>query len=385
MPRGTGSIQLARIFGIRIGVSPSWFVVLFLFIFYLSSAFRDVLNGSDTQAYAIAVAAALLFFLSLILHELGHALAARRQGIGIAGIDLWFFGGIAKMSRDTDTPGEEFKVAAAGPAVTLAIVVACTVAGSLIDRPGHFLDTARFATNTTASASIVLLSWLATINAFLFVFNMVPGFPLDGGRIARAIAWKLFDDRTRATRFAGRSGQFFAYAFAGVGIFWMLSGDPWNGLWLLAISMFIGQAARGAIVQSDVEERLEGVTVADVMDPHPLTVDAEDTVIDIHNTLFEPQGWPWIAVTDASGRFLGVLQREAADAALTAGRPALKAREALEDDGTPYRIDIDQPLEALFGTDGLRRLGAVFAVDAEGILKGVVTVDQLRRALSPAR
>src|SRR5205814_4868128 len=124
MPTG-GSIQLARVFGIRIGVDVSWFFVLFFFIFFLSGSFRDTLKSSDGVAYVTAVASALLFFVSLVLHELGHALVARRQGIAIAGIDLWFFGGVAKMSRDTDSPGAEFKVAIAGPAVTLIVVAVC--------------------------------------------------------------------------------------------------------------------------------------------------------------------------------------------------------------------------------------------------------------------
>ena len=123
---GTGSIQLARLFGIRIGASPSWFVVLFLMIYYLSGVFDTALAGnSNDTAYVVAVIGAVLFFVSLVLHELGHALVARRDGIGVSSIDLWFFGGLAKLTRDPTTPGEEFRVAAAGPAVTLAILVAC--------------------------------------------------------------------------------------------------------------------------------------------------------------------------------------------------------------------------------------------------------------------
>ena len=114
---GGGSIQLARVFGIRIGVTTSWFLVLFFFIFVLSGSFRDTLDSSDTTAYATAVASVLLFFVSLLAHELGHALVARRLGVEILGIDLWFFGGIAKMDRDPDTPGAEFKIAVAGPLV----------------------------------------------------------------------------------------------------------------------------------------------------------------------------------------------------------------------------------------------------------------------------
>src|ERR671917_1743563 len=119
------SIQLVRLFGIRIGATPSWFVVLFIFIFFFSQYFREELGGSATEGYVVAVTAAFLFFASLILHELGHALVARREGIAISGIDLWFFGGVAKMARDTHAPGAEFRIAAAGPAVTLVIFGLC--------------------------------------------------------------------------------------------------------------------------------------------------------------------------------------------------------------------------------------------------------------------
>src|SRR3954471_11051000 len=114
-----GSTQLARVFGIRIGASPGWFVFLFLMIWWLSDRFAETLpDASDATSYAVAVAGALLFFVSIALHELGHAVVARRNGIGVLGIDLWVFGGLAKLSRDSQSPGEEFRIAIAGPAVT---------------------------------------------------------------------------------------------------------------------------------------------------------------------------------------------------------------------------------------------------------------------------
>src|ERR1700730_15413562 len=123
MFRRTGSIKLMELFGIRIGVDGSWFLILFLLIFWLSSSFRSELRSSDTVAYATTVVTVLLFFGSLIMHELGHALAARRQGIEIRRIDLFLFGGLTQMSRDARSPGEEFKIAAAGPLATLGVVV----------------------------------------------------------------------------------------------------------------------------------------------------------------------------------------------------------------------------------------------------------------------
>src|SRR5437667_1667082 len=175
---GRSSIQVARIFGIRIGVDASWFLVLFVFIFLLSGSFRDTLDSSNTVAYLTAVASALLFFVSLVLHELGHAVVARRLGIEIAGIDLWFFGGIARMNRDTRSPGEEFKVAIAGPLVTLAVVALCVGAGVAAAGSQDFRDAIAFRRDAGVTPGLLLLSWLATINGALFVFNLVPAFPL---------------------------------------------------------------------------------------------------------------------------------------------------------------------------------------------------------------
>src|SRR5664280_3729451 len=136
------NLQLARIFGIRIGVSVSWFVVLFFLIYWLSGYFHTLIGGSQSTAYVVAVAGALGYFASLVLHELGHALAARRLGIPIAGIDLWFFGGLSQMRREPQTAGEELKVAVAGPAVTLALFAVCLAAGTAVASSGRFTDVA---------------------------------------------------------------------------------------------------------------------------------------------------------------------------------------------------------------------------------------------------
>lgn len=377
------SIQLARIFGIRIGVSPSWFVVLFVFIFSVSQSFQNVLDGSDGQAYAVAVAAVLLFFVSLIMHELGHALEARRSGIEITGIDLWFFGGMAKMSRDTHSPGEEFRVSGAGPLVTALFVVLCVAIGVAVDG-SNFIHTALLNPGATSSPGILLLGWLATINAFLLGFNLIPAFPLDGGRLARAAIWKLTGSKTTATRFAGRAGQLFAYAMGGFGLYLLLKGNETNGIYFAILAVFLAQAAGSAVRQSAIDERLEGVTVGDVMDPSPYTVAADTTVLDASDRVFGPEGWPWVPVVEADGRFSGVLHREAVDHALAQGHPALPIRDLVREEGWRWRISTSEPLEALIGTEGLRHLGAVFAVDDDGILRGVVSIDQVRRALTPA-
>lgn len=377
--RGT-SIQLARILGIRIGVDVSWFVVLFIFIFLLSGQFRDVLNSSDGVAYLTAVSSALLFFVSLILHELGHAVAARREGIGIESIDLWFFGGIARMSRDTDSPGAEFRVAIAGPLVTVAVVAVCLAIGVATVGWPEFWDAVVLTQGANVTPALLLLSWLALINAVLFVFNMIPAFPLDGGRVARAVAWRVTGDRNRGTRFAATLGQGFAYILIGWGIFRLITGDL-AGLYTAVLGWFLLQAARGAVVQTAFSERIEGVTVADIMDREPVTIPAELPLLRAEDEYFMRYRWPWFGVVDGYGRYLGVVHQDRVAGAVGAGHGHLTVSSVLDQDLGETRVSEDEPLEALLGSEPLSRLGAVFAVDRDGVLRGVVTLEQLRRAL----
>src|SRR4051812_34379744 len=146
-----------------------------------------------------------------------------RNGIPIEGIDLWLFGGVAKMTRDSDSPGVEFRVAAAGPLVTLVIALACAGAGALIaGSVGEFVDATPVGLDSPTGAIEAILGYLALVNALLLAFNLIPGFPLDGGRIARAIAWWRTGDRARATRFAALLGRGFAYVIGGLGVFLLL-------------------------------------------------------------------------------------------------------------------------------------------------------------------
>jgi Zn-dependent protease len=379
------SFQLARIFGIRVGATPSWFFVLFILIgFVLTPHFNDVLTGSDGQAFAIAVAGALLFEASIVLHEIGHALAARRFGIGTSGVDLWFFGGLARLDREPDTPGREFVVAAAGPFVTAIVAGACTVATLLISDGSSFMDAATL-NNTTTTPTVALLGWLAAINVVLLAFNLIPAYPLDGGRIAKAIAWRITGDRNRGLRAAARIGQGFAYLLIIYGVVLLASGNQVDGIWLAVLGWFMAQSARGAVVSSTFQERIDGVTVADLMDTQPVWLPAQITVLEAHEEFFARHDWPWLAVVEESGAYRGVLTAERVDGALAAGQPALTVGELL-DAGAEQQFSVvtSTPLESLLGSDALRHLGALMVVDPEGHLRGVVTVEQIRRALAAA-
>lgn len=386
---GRGSIQLARVFGIRVGVAPSWFFVLFLIIWSLSGYYNDIFPGEQTKAFALAVVSALLFFLSVLLHELGHAAVAMRNGIGISGIDLWMFGGVARMERDTDSAGVEFRVAIAGPIVSLLIAAGCFGAASLVSGAGDALNSTRF--DAVAGDEVLsVLGYLSFINAILLVFNLIPGFPLDGGRIVRAIAWWRTGDRTRATHFAAQLGRACSYVMiaGGVFLFLFVQGEGITGLWFAFIGLFLGQAARQAEVQSVITSRIEGLRVSDVMDAEPVAVPAELSLDRALDEFFLRYGYPWFPVVDPEGRLIGLVTRAAAEGLPEAVRPGRNVASVMATDAdegrSGLRVGLEEPLEALLGLEGLQRLGAIMAVDPEGRLRGIVTLDQVRAALRQA-
>jgi Zn-dependent protease len=382
MPEG-GGLTLFHVRGIRISVDYSWFIVLFLIILWLSESFRDTLGAGsgDIAPYAMAVVSALLFFASILLHELGHALVALRNGIGISSISLWLFGGVARMERDSDSPGTEFKIAIAGPLVTAAIVVICVAAGMLITGGDEFSDALVADAGSGVNEVAAVIGWLAGINLVVLIFNLVPAFPLDGGRVARAIAWKITGNRTGATRFAATLGQGFAYLLIGFGIFMFIQGDFVSAVWSVLLGFILNGAARGAIAQTAVTDRIEGVSVADVMDREPVAIPEDASVERALDEYFLRYRWPWFPVIDAQERFVGLLDQGAAERVPEVERVSKTVGEILARDSGTVTVREDMPLESLLGNQALRRLGALVATDEEGRLRGVVTVNAVGRAL----
>lgn len=384
----TGSIQLARIFGIRVGVDASWFVVLFVAIFLLSGAFRGPLGSSGTVAYLTAVASVLLLFASIVVHELGHALVARRHGIEITGITISPLGGFAMMSRESRSPREELSVALAGPLATLLIVALCVGVDLLIVGPHRFLDAAVLAGGVQVTPVLLTLSWLATMNAIVFVFNLIPAYPLDGGRVVRALVWGATGSRDRGTQVTARLGQGFAALLIGGGLWLLLGLGSWYGVWFVFIGMMIGGSARALLVQTALSAQLEDVRVADIMDSQPVSVPDELPAERAYDEFFLRYRWPWFPVVDATGRFVGVLREEGTRGAVEGGRTGgdqVQVRELMESaEGRRWGIDEEQTLRALLDAEGLRTLGAIMAVDRSGVLRGVVTLGRLRRALRSA-
>jgi Zn-dependent protease len=374
-----------NLFGFRIGVDRSWFLILFLLIFLLSGQFRQALHSSDGVAYLTTVITVLVLFGSLIVHELGHALVARRQGIVVRRIDLFLFGGLTEMSRDAASPGEDFKIAAAGPLATFGFVLLCLAVDLAIVGPHRLIHAAKLDGTVQITPVLLSLSWLLIWNVLLLAFNLVPAFPLDGGRMTRAIVWRVTGEKQRGTRAAAKLGQGFALLLAGLGIWMVLATRDLTGLWLTAIAFLLYQSARAALVQTALSARIEGVRVADIMDRQPVAIPSRVAVGDALDQFFLRYGWSWFPVIDDVGRFLGIARQERVQSAQDRGEAWLTVEAVLEPElDAAWRVREDRPITELLSSESLGRLGALMAVDGEGVLRGVVTVEQVRRALQAA-
>jgi Zn-dependent protease len=383
---GGRPITLFRVRGIPISVDWSWFLVLFLVIFWLSRLFGDVLeeDSSSTAPFLLALISAFGFFASIVLHELGHAFVAMRNGIGITKIQLWIFGGVAQMDRESDSPSTEFKVGIGGPVVTLAIVVVLGLVGLAIGGPDEFRKALVLERDADTTGALAAVAWLASINALVLVFNLLPAFPMDGGRIVRSIAWWRTGDRNAATRFAANLGRIFAYLFIAGGLALTFTGRAFTGIWLALIGFVINGSARGAAMQTRVSGKIEGVSVADVMDREPVAIPGELSVERALDEYFLRYRWGWFPVVDAAHHFQGLVVRDRADEVPETSRATSMVSELLEQNDGTFQVRDDAPLDSLLANSALRRFGALMAVDADGRLSGVVTVEQVGRALRDA-
>jgi Zn-dependent protease len=383
---GGRPITLFHIRGIRITVDWSWFLVLFLVILWASQFYGDVLGESSASStpFVLAVITAAGFFGSIILHELGHAFAALRNGIGITSIQLWIFGGMAHMDRESESPVTDFKVAVAGPLVTLAIVVVLSVVGLVAVGPDEFEQAVLIESESGVSGAMAVVGWLASINALILLFNLLPAFPMDGGRIVRAIAWWRTGDRSSATRFAAGLGRAFAWIFIGGGLALIFAGNPFAGVWLALVGFVINSSARATSARTAVTGRLSELRVSDVMDREPVAIPGELSVEKALDEYFLRYRWPWFPVVDAAYHFLGLVARDRADEVPEISRASSLVSDLLERDDGTFQVRDNAPLDSLLANQNLSRFGALMAVDADGRLSGVITVQQVGRALRDA-
>ena len=239
----------------------------------------------------------------------------------------------------------------------------------------------------TVSGPVAVLAWLANINLAILLFNLLPAFPLDGGRIARAIAWRVTGDREQATGFAARLGQGFAMLFIAAGVLLVLTTELFiTGIWLAVIGYMLGQSARATVVRNELNRRIGDVSVADVMDADPVAIPEDTSVEAALDEYFLRYQWPWFPVVDPARRFVGLLNRGAADAVPELSRATQLVSDVVDRDGIAGERQVrdDAKLETLLGNSELRRLGALAAIDSDGRLSGVITLEQVGRALRDA-
>jgi Zn-dependent protease/CBS domain-containing protein len=267
-----GGIPLFSVFGIRVVVHYTWFIIAALITWVLAAGwFPGELPGRPASHYIILGAiTAFFFFASVLLHELSHSIVAVRNGIPVRRITLFLFGGVAEILREPSDPGTELKVALAGPAMSALIAVSCQIAVVLMG-----VDSARPGLREA-------LIYLRMTNTMLLVFNILPGLPLDGGRVLRAIVWRVTGDLRRATRVASASGQAIAGVIVLAGVASMLLFRSFMaGLWIILIALFLRQAAGAGYRQLVMRDAIAGIRVASVLTPDPVTVGPDVTLSEL--------------------------------------------------------------------------------------------------------
>ena len=362
----TSSIRLGRIAGIEIGVNWSWLVVFVFMVWSIERDLEDRYVGlSGTGALVGAVVAAALFFGSLLAHELGHAFAARREGMEIEGITLWLFGGVAKFKGMFPSAGAEFRIAVAGPLVSLAIGVVCVALAMWLELP-----------------SVVdgISGWLGVTNLILLAFNLLPALPLDGGRVLRSALWAARDDFRWATRLSANIGRAFGFGFIGLGLLGFALWGAVGGAWLAFIGWFLltasGQEARYVLVR----DALGGLRVADLMEPRPVAISPDLTLGQfMDETVWARRHSTYPVVAD-DGRPVGLLPFRCVAQVPRTEWDTRRVRDCMLplSDVPSLRPDADvTSILPELGTD----LGRALVVDGDGRLAGLLSVTDVMRAL----
>ena len=282
-----GSLRIGKIAGIDIYIHVSWIIILVLLTVSLAIGwFPQLYPGQSTANYwIVSLIAALLLFVSVLIHELAHSLVARRRGLPVKNITLFIFGGVSNIEQEPKDPGIEFQVAVVGPLTSILIGVACF----LLQLP----------LRGTNSPLEEILYYLAVTNILLGVFNLIPAFPLDGGRVLRSIIWKISGSMRQATRAASITGQFIAYLFILLGIWLFFTVSILDGIWLGFIGWFLLNSAQSANSQVMLASVFNSVTVGEVMNPTPTTVPANISLQQLVDAYFLPGGLRFALVMQA--------------------------------------------------------------------------------------
>lgn len=360
------TIVLGRILGIRIGINWSWLLIAALIVWTLADAVFPSTNPdlSTSTHVAMAVVAALLFFASILLHELGHAVEARRERVEIVGITLWMLGGVAKMAGRIPSAGAELRIALAGPAVSLVLGLAFAGAAGLLPLPEPVDG---------------VCAWLGYVNLALLVFNLVPAFPLDGGRVLLAALWLRSEDLARAARLALSVSRIASFAMIAGGVALLVSGSVSGGIWLAFIGWFLLQAAAAEASRRAAEASLATLRVRDLMTPEPVVVTPGTTLSDVVDGIVWSARYTTYPVVDGA-RPIGLLPFAALAGVPRAAWESTRVADCMIPvDRVPLLepdLDAVDALTAIGGSETRRAL-----VVEDGRLVGILSIADLTRAL----
>jgi Zn-dependent protease/predicted transcriptional regulator len=365
-------IKLGTVFGVELGLHYSWLVIALLITFSLISQFHAVNHDwSDALVWSTAILTGLLFFACLFAHELSHAVVAKAHGIPVHKITLFLLGGVAQIEKDAADPKTEFWMAIVGPITSGMLGVAML---GLARLSGWTLWT------SATTPGIALLVWLGYINLALGAFNMIPGFPLDGGRVLHAILWWAMDDAERSTRTAAIVGQVIAVFFIGFGILRFFQGAGLGGLWIAFIGWFLLQAAGATYMQVKTGTLLRGLRVKDVMSTDSYTVDPELSVqefVDEH--LLRTGRRCFLVVQD--GHLLGLITPNEVRTVEQRAWPFTPVRTVMRSADKVHFVSRDMPaMEALeiMGREDVNQLPVVSDGQIEGIVSRAHVLQLLR-------
>lgn len=354
------SLRIAKVFGIPVEVNGSWFFVFFLVAMTLTLGyFPQTVPRLSSTAYAIMGAiTTLLFFASVFLHELAHSLVARRGGLRVTRVTLFIFGGVSQMDREPQRPGVELRMAVAGPLMSLVL-------------SGAFYGAARIPGVSSLPAVVVVLEYLGIINLSLGIFNLLPGFPLDGGRVLRAALWAATGDILKATRWASRMGQIIGMLLVGVAVFGVVLGRSLDLVWFGVIGWFISGLATAAYHQQVLRTRLSAIKVAEVMSTVPELIDAE-TALDhfAHGYLLAGEHQHFAVIRE--GAIVGLIGMENLKSVPPVDWPQTRVGDVAYSDLAGVVVPPDATVESILPRLEPDGPGAVL-VQEGGRLAGVVT------------
>lgn len=371
-------LHFGSVRGIPITASGSWLFVVLVLIWFVGQHLYDIADISQTASVLLAALTVLLFFGSVVAHELGHAFAALRAGLKVDGIELWMFGGFARMREAPRTPGEQFRIAIAGPVVTLILTVVL-LGGVALFAEGGLTDALDQDGGSPAVAIALLVGML---NLAVLVLNVLPAYPLDGGMIARSALWKITGDQHRATRYAGMGGLVIGGVITAAGFVLMYSerSQEADGVSLILLGLLVSAAARGSMNSARKQERLDLVTAGAIADPSVSAVDGEHTVLEATDRGGPPGNWVVVRTGDGPPMLLAA---SAIAEAMAKGQPAITLAELASESGD-RTISGDLSLRELI-VDPRLRDGALLAIGTEGQPLGVITSKALHLAvIAPA-